>query len=218
MGEGGEQSDAQAATRRVVHDLRQPLAAMQMWLDLLTERLRGKLGEQEERYLAKVRAEMLRMAALLASSGNAPASAPGADAPAPEAAPSVAILAGVSLLVVEDDAMTAEALQLALEGEGASVVVADTVAAALASFASSPPRAVLSDLKLSDGDGFALIGEIRRLDAEAGRKTAAIAVTGFDSAETRTASRAAGFDDVVVKPFTLDDLVDRVARLLTPSR
>jgi CheY-like chemotaxis protein len=218
MGEGGEQSDAQAATRRVVHDLRQPLAAMQMWLDLLSERLRGKLGEQEERYLGKVRSEMLRMAELLASSGTAPASAPRAEPPAPPAAGSAAPLAGVSLLVVEDDAMTAEALQLALEGEGATVLVADTVAAALASFASTPPGAVLSDLKLSDGDGFALVTEIRRRDSEAGRRTVALAVTGFDSAETRAASRAAGFDDLVVKPFTIDDLVRRVTRLLASGR
>jgi len=220
MGEGGDTTGAQKEARRLVHDLRQPLAAMQMWLDLLAEKLRGQVGEKEEHYLAKVRAEMARMAALLTASAGGAAPAPGAPAVSAAGVPSEegASLAGISLLVVEDDEMTAEALQLALEGEGATVVVADTLAAALEAFASASPHGVLSDLKLSDGDGFMLVAEIRRRDAQAGRTTAALAVTGFDSAETRAQSRAAGFDDLVVKPFAISDLIARMAGLVAAAR
>lgn len=219
-GERDDESGRRAETRQVIHDLRQPLAALQMWVDLLAEKLQGQLGEREERYLAKIRSEAARMADLLARAGvGKDVAEPPREPPAPRARgvlPAVggAPLAGRSLLVVEDDPVTAEALQLALEGEGARVLLADSVTTALASYADDPPHGVLSDLRLADGDGFALVAEIRRRDAASGRTTAVLAVTGFDSAETRSASRAAGFDDLVVKPFALADLIDRVARLL----
>jgi CheY-like chemotaxis protein len=123
-------------------------------------------------------------------------------------------LAGLSLLVVEDDEMTAEALQLALEAEGASVAVAATIADGLARFRELSPDAVLSDLRVSDGDGFALVGDIRKIDRGTGRSTVAVAVTGYDSRETRAAARDAGFDETVTKPFAIDQLVATVARLV----
>jgi len=202
---------------KLIHDLRQPLAAMQMWVDLLAEALRDQVGEKEARYLVKIRAEVTRMGAMLASSANsAVAESPAIPEPQPGqiAAEEGAGLAGVSLLVVEDDEMTAEALQLALEGEGATVAVAGTIADGLALFEELSPDAVLSDLRVSDGDGLELVTQIRRLDRASGRKTAALAVTGLDSEETRSACRAAGFDALLAKPFTIVDLIDTVTRLV----
>ena len=83
----------------------------------------------------------------------------------------------------------------------------------LALFEESSPDAVLSDLRVADGDGLTLIAEIRRRDQERGRRTAAIAVTGFDSPETRAAARDAGFDQTITKPFQLASLIDAVVRL-----
>jgi DNA-binding response OmpR family regulator len=122
------------------------------------------------------------------------------------------------LLVVEDDEMTAEALQLALEAEGARVAVASTVPDGLASFRDVLPAAVLSDLRVSDGDGLALVREIRRLEQGSGRSAVALAVTGFDSRETRVAARDAGFDELVTKPFGIDALVATVAHLVAARR
>lgn len=228
MADGERPSTPSAETRRVIHELRQPLAALQMWVELLGESLRGQLGEQQERYLAKVRAEVARIGDVLASSARSATPASGTSAtaaPAPATstgeAPAAAAaaddeqrLAGLALLVVEDDEMTAEALQLALEGEGARVAVASTIADGLQRFAESTPDAVLSDLRVADGDGFTLAAEIRRRDRESGRSTVAIAVTGYDSAETRAAAREAGFDETVTKPFAIDRLIDTVARLV----
>jgi CheY-like chemotaxis protein len=212
-------SAAHAETRRVVHDLRQPLAAMQMWVDLLGEAQAGRAGEREERYLAKIRAEVKRMTALLASVGSSHSALPRGEVPLPEAAAQPEggqTLAGLSILVVEDDEMTAEALQLMLEGEGASVALASTLAQGLELLRERQPDAVLSDLRVSDGDGFALVAEVRRLDQTDSRRTVAIAVTGFDNQETRVATRAAGFDEMVTKPFAIDDLIATVARLARP--
>lgn len=208
-----------AATRRVIHDLRQPLAAMQMWADLLGEAQAGRASEKEERYLAKIRAEVKRMAALLAEASKPAAGAatdPGVGAASCDAATKTAEegapLAGVSIVVVEDDEVTAEALQLALESEGAAVAVANTFEAGLALLRARCPDAVLSDLRMADGDGFAVAAEVRRLDQASGRRTLALAVTGFDNHETRVAARAAGFDDVITKPFSIAALIETIRR------
>lgn len=233
MGEGEERSGASAETRRVIHELRQPLAALQMWVDLLAESLQGHLGDQQERYLAKVRAEVVRIGGVLTASAANPATASasgGRPAPRDDAAGAAddgdaahgagfdgaddGVLGGLSLLIVEDDEMTAEALQLALEAEGARVAVASTIAHGLALFRDVSPDAVLSDLRVSDGDGLSLVTDIRRIDRETGRTTVAVAVTGYDSRETRAAAREAGFDETVTKPFAIDDLVATVVRLV----
>ena len=88
------------------------------------------------------------------------------------------------------------------------------VAAIVAHFLEASPDAVLSDLRVSDGDGLTLVTDIRRIDRETGRTTVAVAVTGYDSRETRAAAREAGFDETVTKPFSIDDLVATVVRLV----
>ncbi len=224
MGETSEtRTAASAEIRRVIHDLRQPLAAMQMWLDLLGEAQAGSASEKEERYLGKIRAEVKRMTALLASASNggtpagaatelAPGAQPSADAfsaPAPGGP-----LACLSILVVEDDELSAEALQLSLEGEGAAVAVATSFAEGIGRLREESFDVVLSDLRGADGDGFGVVAELRRRDQATGRRTVAIALTGLDSPETRAATRDAGFDATLTKPFSIDALTDSIGRLV----
>lgn len=224
---------ASPETRRLIHELRQPLAALQMWVDLMAESMHGQLGETQARYLAKVRAQVARLGEVLAASAANLATASTSDVATSDgktpAAPVVAgeggepavragALAGLSLLIVEDDETTAEALQLALESEGACVVVAGTIADGLALFRAASPDAVLSDLRVSDGNGLELAAEVRRIDREIGRSTVVIAVTGYDSRETRAAAREAGCDETIVKPFAVDALVATVVRLVAARR
>jgi len=199
---------------------------MQMWVDLLGEAQVGGASDKEQRYLAKLRAEVKRMTALLADA-SAPAAAPAVGggvvgsasaATAGVAAADARILDGLSIVVVEDDEMTAEALQLALESEGAVVGVAATLEAGLPLLREREPDAVLSDLRVADGDGFAIAAEVRRLDGESGRRTLVLAVTGFDNDETRRATRAAGFDDLVTKPFSIAALIDTIRTRVTRPR
>lgn len=211
-----EPGRAISSTRRVVHDLRQPLAAMQVWVDLLFPAVQERLGEKEQRYLAKIRDEIARVNDLLVRASAAAAETPADDAPPSEPVreepEAPGRLAGLALLVVEDDEVTAEALQIALEAEGASVALATTVEDALELFEAARPAAVLSDISVGKGDGFELIRELRRREPAGGTRTPAIAVTGFESEETRATAREAGFEDLVLKPFVLADLVELIAR------
>jgi CheY-like chemotaxis protein len=204
--------------RSVIHDLRQPLAALQVWVDLLDGALKGRLEDKEQRYLGKIRDELARLTALLAGAAGTDAPASVAGERAATTGPPGLRLAGLPVLVVEDDDVTAEALQLALEGEGASVAVASSIEDALELLEASRPVAVLTDLKLADGDGYALAREVRARDESRGTRTAVVAVTGFDGEETRRATSAAGFDDLVGKPFSIADLVAKLERLTAMRR
>lgn len=212
---------AGAEMRRVIHDLRQPLAAMQMWLDLLGEAQAGSASEKEERYLGKIRAEVKRMTALLAAAGSGSSATAADPAPISDARPGVASarapsgpLARLNVLVVEDDELSAEALQLALEGDGASVAVATSFAEGIVRLQQESFDVVLSDLRGADGDGFAVVAQLRRRDESSGRRTVAIALTGLDSPETRAATRDAGFDAILTKPFSIDVLTESIRRLV----
>jgi CheY-like chemotaxis protein len=118
------------------------------------------------------------------------------------------------VLLVEDDARSREALALALEDHGALVMAVDSVQAALPWLEPIPPSVLISDIEMPEQDGFALIRQVRALDAHHQRRTPAIAVTGLDLAETGAALRAAGFDEHLAKPVDLPVLVERIRALV----
>lgn len=110
------------------------------------------------------------------------------------------------VLLVEDNELVTGAMRILLESVGARVSVAESVAAALGFAHSDPPRLVLLDLTLPDGDGLQVIDPLRA----AGTKTF-VALTGHDDAVTRKRCLDAGCIDVVVKPPRARELVARVA-------
>jgi CheY-like chemotaxis protein len=71
---------------------------------------------------------------------------------------------GLAVLVVEDDPLVTVAMRLALEEFGCTVMTAATKEEALAVLSAlpDPPRLVIADYRLPDGDGIALIEEVRR--------------------------------------------------------
>lgn len=128
------------------------------------------------------------------------------------------ILAGVTLLVVEDDELSREALALLFSHYGARVCAAATLDDALACFDRYPPMLVVSDIGLHDDhDGYRLIRHVRLRDAERGCWTPAIAVSGLTPGEGID-PRQAGFDDFLLKPVDVDLLLTRVQALLELER
>ena len=67
----------------------------------------------------------------------------------------------VKVMVVEDEADTREMLRVALEGYGASVVVAASAADALEQIVHDKPDLLLSDIGLPNVDGYQLLSTIR---------------------------------------------------------
>jgi CheY-like chemotaxis protein len=124
------------------------------------------------------------------------------------------LLNNKSILVVDDDADTCEALRLALEEAGASVIVAHSLDGAFETYRQSPPHAVIADIRLGRSDGYALIKAIRKTDSEYRGFTPIIAMTSFASPEDQARAMAAGFNAFVAKPFDSQSIVAAVANLL----
>jgi PAS domain S-box-containing protein len=123
-------------------------------------------------------------------------------------------LSGVTLLLVEDHADTRDAVVHLLRMQGARVLVAGSVAEALALIRSDPPTLLVSDLGLPNESGLVLIERVRALDAERGVRTPAIVASGFASGDNRGAALAAGFDAYLSKPIDFNALLAQISSLL----
>ena len=116
-----------------------------------------------------------------------------------------------AVLVVEDEAKLRDALQDALAAAGHRALTAAGVTDARKLVASESVGCVLLDIRLRDGDGLALLQELR---GGASRSVPVIMVTAYgDSDRTIQAMRDGAFD-YVTKPFDLDRLLAVVDRAL----
>lgn len=111
------------------------------------------------------------------------------------------------LIVVEDHANTAEALQKFLKAIGCQVFVATDMASALGLASTVEFDLLLSDLALPDGNGWELM---KRLSAT--RRIRAIALSGHNSVEDLQRSAEAGFVEHLAKPLCPEKLCAAIER------
>jgi signal transduction histidine kinase/ActR/RegA family two-component response regulator len=134
--------------------------------------------------------------------------------PAPPREPlSAASLAGVRVLVVDDDPAAVELVVETLAQRGAEAKGAGSVAAALPVLTAWRPTVLISDIEMPGADGYALIREVRTLAPEAGGRTPAVALTAFSRPEDRVRILRAGFSLHVTKPVDPEELITIVATL-----
>jgi CheY-like chemotaxis protein len=76
------------------------------------------------------------------------------------------------------------------------------------------PDLVLSDVAMPDKDGFELLREIRSLDPSNGGKVPVIAITGLSRPQDQMRAPAAGFDAILLKPFTPDLLLKVISEMI----
>jgi|SRR5689334_20180413 CheY-like chemotaxis protein len=115
-----------------------------------------------------------------------------------------------SLLVVDGHVDAAESLGLLLESIGHRVHLAHDAATTLALVAATPIDAAVLAIDLPDLDGYALARRLREL----GRPRVLVALTGYGRPDDRRRALEAGFDDHVLKPATLEQLANVLARCL----
>jgi signal transduction histidine kinase len=143
-----------------------------------------------------------------------PIAAVRAHAPASGAiAPST--LAGVELLVVDDDRDAREAVGAVLKTAGATVNLAASVDEALTVIRRGrAPNVIVSDIAMPDADGFDLIRELRQVEARGGHRVYALALTAYAGEHDEDRIHEAGFDDYLAKPIEAGLLIATVARLV----
>ena len=121
-------------------------------------------------------------------------------------------LAGVSVLVVDDDEDARDLISTTLIHAGANVLSVSSMAEALKVLRSATPQALVSDIAMPNGTGYELIREIRRITHLA--KIPAIALTAFGRVEDRERALAAGFNYHITKPVDPHYLVRAVVMAL----
>jgi two-component system CheB/CheR fusion protein len=122
-------------------------------------------------------------------------------------------IAGVRVLLLEDDDDTREAYATMLAELGADVRAVSSAAAGRAALESFVPQVILSDIAMPGEDGFSFIETVRRLDPERGGHVPAAALTALASDEDRQRALRAGFQMHVAKPVDVDRLVAVVGLL-----
>ncbi len=118
------------------------------------------------------------------------------------------------LLLVEDEPGLVLTLGDRLRAEGFEVESTGSAVQAQAWLEQRRYDAVILDLMLPDGDGYALCRQLRQRDAH----TPVLMLTAMAAVEQRVRGLAEGADDYLCKPFDGQELVARVHALLRRSK
>jgi len=123
-------------------------------------------------------------------------------------------LAGLSILVVEDDDDSRFYITTVLETDGATVVAVTSAAEALKVLPELQPDVLISDISMPGEDGYSLIRKIRALKPDFGGRVLAIALTAYGDRESCVYALECGFQTHVSKPVDPEELVEIVASLV----
>jgi signal transduction histidine kinase len=122
-------------------------------------------------------------------------------------------LAGVRVLIVEDEVDNRKVLTTALRHCGAQVECAGTAADAFVLMAGWQPDVLICDISLPDRDGCSFLEEVRSRADDATPAPPALALTVLGRPGEQARITAAGFDVFRQKPIDPVDLAHEVERL-----
>ena len=125
-------------------------------------------------------------------------------------------MAGATILIADDDAVSAQFLTGLLTGEGHQVKVVVSGEAALASCAAAPPDLVLIDLVAPRGHGFEVCRALKSQPQT--RLIPVVIVTAPTDRRDRLTGIEAGCDDFIIKPYDETELRARVRSLVRLKR
>ena len=120
-------------------------------------------------------------------------------------------VAGLRVLVVDDDRFARETIGAMLDTLGAQTLFADGGAAALAQVREHAPDVVLMNIVMPGMSGFEAAARIR---AETPRRTPVIFVSASDDDESLCEAEYVSGDGFLVKPFDLARLLGTVRELV----
>lgn len=122
-------------------------------------------------------------------------------------------LAGLRVLVVDDEPRVREALDLLLRQAGAIVKTVSSAAAAVATLKRSRWGVIVSDIGMPGEDGFSFVKRLRQRPEREGGKVPAIALTAYARTEDQERAAEVGFDLHLAKPVEANVLITAIAGL-----
>lgn len=127
-------------------------------------------------------------------------------------------LAGVRVLVVDDDPSAREQVMSVLVDAFAEVWTAASAAQALALLGVHRLDVIVSDIEMPERDGYELIHDVRARRASEGGRTPAIALSGVARSEDRTRALLAGYQVLAARPIDPLELIATVRSLVYHRR
>ncbi len=122
-------------------------------------------------------------------------------------------IAGMNVLVLDDDRDARELIAEVLGANGANVVEAETADEAWRTVTDRRPDVIVSDIGMPGVDGYMFLRKVRELPAERGGQIPAIALTAYGSAADRSRALLSGFQRHLAKPVEPAVLVRELASL-----
>jgi two-component system OmpR family response regulator len=121
------------------------------------------------------------------------------------------------VLVVDDEEHITELLAMGLSFNGFEVERAAAGRAALTAVDRRRPDLIVLDVMLPDLDGFEVARRLRQVEG-AGTRIPIIFLTARDATADKVAGLRLGVDDYVTKPFSIEELIERVKAVLRRSQ
>jgi signal transduction histidine kinase/ActR/RegA family two-component response regulator len=122
-------------------------------------------------------------------------------------------LAGVRVLVVEDDGDARDLLVNLLSRQGAQVTAVESAEVAMSKLRERPPTVLISDICMPGEDGYAFLRRVRNLES-AVSQIPAVALSAMAGREDRQRALAAGFQRHIAKPIRATELTAAITELL----
>jgi PAS domain S-box-containing protein len=129
-------------------------------------------------------------------------------------------LAGIRVLVVDDESDSRILVERVLAQCGAQVITANSATQGLEKLREFRPHVLVSDIGMPITDGYQFIREVRNLAEAQGGRTPAVALTAFARSEDRMRAMLAGYQVHVAKPIEPQELavtVRSLSRGVNPS-
>src|SRR2546421_1898578 len=120
------------------------------------------------------------------------------------------------VLVVDDEEHITELVAMGLSYNGFDVERVGSGRAALDAVEQKRPDLIVLDVMLPDLDGFEVARRLRQTEG-AGTRVPVIFLTARDTTQDKVEGLRLGSDDYVTKPFSIEELIERVKAVLRRS-
>lgn len=122
-------------------------------------------------------------------------------------------LAGLKVLVVDDDPDSRDLVAFLLQEYGVEVIVVASAAEVLKTLTITQPDILLCDIGMPDMDGYMLMRQIRAMPPEQGGQIPAIALTAYAGESNQKLALNAGFQCHLAKPVEPMDVISVIIEL-----
>lgn len=117
-----------------------------------------------------------------------------------------------TVLIVDDEQDLRESVSMALESQGYDVIIAEDGREGISAAATHTPSLILVDYRMPELNGVEFLEELR--NTEGLTETPVIIITVDPELELRRNASQLGIQGFLVKPFSMEELMQTVTNLL----